>query len=59
MTGPSPDWFVGVSELNLCEESCTWVENKVLDLYLYDSGTDSGVSYMVRIFICAYIVDGI
>ncbi|EEB20418.1 f-spondin, putative [Pediculus humanus corporis] len=46
MFGPTPDWIVGVSGLNLCQRDCTWVENKVIDLYPYDAGTDSGVSYM-------------
>lgn len=46
-TGPSPDWFTGVSNLNLCTKDCSWVEDKVVDLGLYDAGTDSGVSYMV------------
>lgn len=46
MLGPSPDWLVGVSGLNLCLPSCTWVENQVIDLYPYDAGTDNGVSYM-------------
>ncbi len=44
MLAPSPDWFVGVSGLSLCENN-KWVENKVEDLYPYDSGTDSGESY--------------
>lgn len=46
MLGPSPDWLVGVSGLNLCLPSCSWVENQVIDLYPYDAGTDNGVSYM-------------
>ncbi|KAK7582754.1 hypothetical protein V9T40_014199 [Parthenolecanium corni] len=46
MLGPSPDWFTGISNLNLCTKDCSWIENKVLDLGLYDAGTDSGISYM-------------
>ncbi|KAK6619736.1 hypothetical protein RUM43_012496 [Polyplax serrata] len=46
MFGPTPDWIVGVSGLNLCQRDCTWIENKVIDLYPYDAGTDSGTTYM-------------
>ncbi|KAJ1141138.1 hypothetical protein NDU88_007473 [Pleurodeles waltl] len=41
---PSPDWFVGVSSLNLCENS-TWRTRKLLDLYPWDAGTDSGFTF--------------
>ena len=41
MLAPSPDWFVGVSNLSLFE-SDSWVERKVINLALYDAGTDSG-----------------
>ena len=44
MLAPSPDWFVGVSGLSLFE-SGNWVEQKVVTLYTYDAGTDSGVTY--------------
>ena len=43
MIAPSPDWFVGVHDLNLCE-SGTWREIDV-PLQPYDSGTDSGPNY--------------
>nr|CAD7439236.1 unnamed protein product [Timema bartmani] len=46
MLGPSPDWIVGVNGLNLCQTDCTWVESKIIDLFPYDAGTDSGISYM-------------
>ncbi|XP_037968120.2 spondin-1 [Plutella xylostella] len=46
MFGPSPDWVVGVSGLDLCLKDCSWVESKVIDLFPYDAGTDSGLSYM-------------
>lgn len=52
LPGPSPDWIVGVSGLNLCTRDCTWIKNKVVDLYPYDAGTDSGISYEVRILYC-------
>ncbi|MFL7794766.1 MAG: spondin domain-containing protein, partial [Anaerolineae bacterium] len=44
MIAPSPDWFVGVSALNLLEDG-VWVDEKVVELFPYDAGTDSGVSY--------------
>ncbi|CAL8134698.1 unnamed protein product [Orchesella dallaii] len=43
---PSPDWFVGVSGLNLCTKNCTWLTNKVLPLYPWDAGTDNGITYL-------------
>lgn len=46
MVDPSPDWIVGVSGLELCLPNCSWVENKVHNLYPWDAGTDSGPSYM-------------
>lgn len=46
MLGPSPDWFVGVSSLELCMKNCSWVPEKVINLYLWDAGTDSGMSYL-------------
>lgn len=46
MLGPSPDWVVGVSSLNLCLQNCSWVESHIINLYPYDAGTDNGVSYM-------------
>nr|CAD7426797.1 unnamed protein product [Timema monikensis] len=42
---PSPDWIVGVAGLELCLRNCTWVKNKVLKLYPWDVGTDSGITY--------------
>lgn len=50
MIDPSPDWFVGVSGLELCLANCTWIENRILDLYPWDSGTDSGPTYIVTYF---------
>ncbi len=44
MVAPSPDWFVGVSSLSLLENN-RWVTNKVVILYAYDAGTDSGTTY--------------
>ncbi|XP_017655787.1 spondin-2 isoform X2 [Nannospalax galili] len=41
---PSPDWFVGIDSLNLCEGG-RWKEQVALDLYPYDAGTDSGFTF--------------
>lgn len=46
MIDPSPDWIVGVSGLELCLTNCSWIENKVLNLYPWDAGTDSGPTYI-------------
>lgn len=45
MLAPSPDWFVGVSGLELFEGG-DWVEQKVETLYVWDAGTDSGGTYL-------------
>lgn len=44
MIAPSPDWFVGVSSLNLCSNSA-WVPEYKQALFVYDGGTDSGDRY--------------
>ncbi|XP_071042320.1 spondin-1 isoform X3 [Parasteatoda tepidariorum] len=46
MLGPSPDWIVGVSALELCLKNCSWVAEKVMNLYPWDAGTDSGMTYI-------------
>ncbi|XP_076231734.1 spondin-1 isoform X3 [Calliopsis andreniformis] len=46
MLDPSPDWIVGVSGLELCLVNCSWIEHKELNLYPYDAGTDSGITYL-------------
>lgn len=44
MLAPSPDWFVGVNGLDLCDGN-SWVDEVVVELFVYDAGTDNGVSY--------------
>jgi hypothetical protein len=44
MIAPSPDWFVGVSGLNLWQDGA-WVETHTVELFLYDAGTDDGEDY--------------
>jgi hypothetical protein len=45
MIAPSPDWFVGTSGLSLYENGA-WIADKVVALFAYDAGTDSGASYV-------------
>ena len=45
MLGPSPDWIVGVSALEMCLANYTWLDHKELYLYPWDAGVDDGVSY--------------
>lgn len=44
MIAPSPDWFVGLSGTELCQNG-EWVDSFSRDAFAYDSGTDSGTSY--------------
>jgi len=44
MIAPSPDWFVGVSGLELFNGN-VWKDEVVVSLQPFDSGTDSGVGY--------------
>ena len=43
MLGPSPDWFVGVSGLNLLAGG-DWISNITEPLVLYDAGTEEGAT---------------
>jgi uncharacterized repeat protein (TIGR01451 family) len=45
MIAPSPDWFAGVHGQSLLDNEGHWVANKVVTLYPYDAGTDSGSTY--------------
>lgn len=47
MIAPSPDWFVGVSGMDLMEDGC-WAERLEVDLVGYDAGTDSGATFTAR-----------
>ncbi|CAH1962409.1 unnamed protein product [Acanthoscelides obtectus] len=42
---PSPDWFVGVSDFELCRSNCTWLESYTYNLYPIDTGTDDRIGY--------------
>ncbi len=45
MVAPSPDWFVGVSGLDLLDSNGDWINSHEVDLFVYDAGTDSGPTY--------------
>jgi hypothetical protein len=46
MIAPSPDWFLGVHDLNLCNTAIgEWQDREVKDLFPYDAGTDSGLTF--------------
>ncbi|CAB4007309.1 Hypothetical predicted protein [Paramuricea clavata] len=46
MLAPSPDWFHGVHDLNLCNTwTGKWRNRVVRKLFPYDAGTDSGVNF--------------
>ncbi|XP_028409213.1 spondin-1-like [Dendronephthya gigantea] len=43
---PSPDWFVGIDRLDLCNASdCSWKDNITVQLRPMDAGTDSGLKF--------------
>tara|TARA_R110002096_G_scaffold324349_6_gene518438 strand:- start:1155 stop:1796 length:642 start_codon:yes stop_codon:yes gene_type:complete len=44
MIAPSPDWFVGVNNINLIQNQ-EWVSELTLPLLALDAGTDSGVDF--------------
>ena len=44
MVAPSPDWFVGVTSQVLYQNG-VWVDKLTVPLEVYDTGTDSGVSF--------------
>ena len=46
MVAPSPDWFVGVHDLDLYDEmDGDWIDSITVNLEVYDAGTDSGMSF--------------
>ncbi len=45
MIAPSPDWFVGVNGLSLIDENGDFKETFQVELFAWDAGTDSGVTY--------------
>ena len=45
MVAPSPDWFVGVHDYSLMENG-DWIQERVVQLFSYDAGTDSGNTFI-------------
>jgi len=46
MVAPSPDWFTGLNDFDMRDaDSGNWLQEVILDLFPWDSGTDSGKSY--------------
>lgn len=41
MIAPSPDWFIGLSKLNLYAHK-KWVADTTVQLFVYDAGTEDG-----------------
>lgn len=53
---PSPDWFLGVANLELCvAKRNEWADNITFNLYPMDAGTDSGKKFDVNIVNYNYI----
>ncbi len=44
MIAPSPDWFIGVHDLDL-RQAGIWRDSFSIDLYPYDAGTDDGIDF--------------
>jgi len=44
MIAPSPDWFLGVDSFELFENG-RWIDQAVVELFAWDSGTDSGTGF--------------
>jgi len=42
---PSPDWFIGVDSLDLCDSTGQWVSEQTVDLDPMDAGTDRGMTF--------------
>ncbi|MCT4615240.1 MAG: spondin domain-containing protein [Marinifilaceae bacterium] len=44
MIAPSPDWFVGIDALSLIKDG-EFIDKITVDAEIYDSGTDSGITF--------------
>ncbi|XP_030745809.1 spondin-1-like isoform X2 [Sitophilus oryzae] len=42
---PSPDWIVGLSNMELCLSNCSWRQSRSVNLYPWDVGTDDALEY--------------
>ncbi len=41
MVAPSPDWFMGISNVSLLQNN-KWVDSLTLNIKVYDAGTEQG-----------------
>jgi hypothetical protein len=41
MLAPTPDWFLGVHDVNL-QQGSGWISDSTMNVYIYDSGTEQG-----------------
>lgn len=48
MLAPSPDWFVGVSDLPLLRADGSWVHRADVGLFPYDAGTEDGERFSLN-----------
>ena len=44
MVAPSPDWYIAAVDVNLMENN-VFVDQKTVEAYVYDAGTDSGSTF--------------
>ncbi|KAF7273961.1 hypothetical protein GWI33_013338, partial [Rhynchophorus ferrugineus] len=42
---PSPDWIVGLSNMELCLSNCSWRQSRSVNLYPWDVGIDDALEY--------------
>ena len=45
MIAPSPDWFTGLADIPL-RDGDTWIDAQTHTLWVWDSGTDAGATYV-------------
>ena len=46
MIFPSPDWFIGLYNIDMCVSDTTrWIGKRTINLYAWDAGTDSGKNF--------------
>ena len=48
MIAPTPDWFVGVNGVDLCDTMTGWKEEVVIDAFVYDAGTETGTGWSLN-----------
>jgi len=44
MVAPSPDWFTGVSNLDLMKDG-QWLKQTMVPMFVFDAGTDEGTAF--------------